>query len=116
MEVPQVRDGVAFYPSALERGVRSQRALKLAIAEMYVQGVSTRKVTAVAQAPFERSALCVPRRALREGSARRSTVFAFPTAHRRRLRTSNIMERTSKEIKRRTKVAPCSQTRPLYCA
>ena len=36
-----------FYPSALERGQRSERALKLAVAEMYLQGVSTRKVTAV---------------------------------------------------------------------
>lgn len=46
VQVPKTR-GVEFYPSALERGVRSERALKLAIAEMYVQGVSTRKVTAV---------------------------------------------------------------------
>ncbi len=45
-QVPQAR-GVPFYPSALERGIRSERALKLAIAEMYVQGVSTRKVTEV---------------------------------------------------------------------
>jgi len=44
--VPQTR-GVEFYPSALEKGVRSERALKLAVAEMYVQGVSTRKVTEV---------------------------------------------------------------------
>jgi len=47
--VPQVRGEIAFYPSALEKGLRSERALKLAIAEMYVQGVSTRKVTAVLQ-------------------------------------------------------------------
>jgi putative transposase len=47
LQVPQVRGEVAFYPSALERGVRSERALKCAIAEMYVQGVSTRKVTEV---------------------------------------------------------------------
>jgi transposase-like protein len=47
LQVPQVRGGVEFYPCALERGVRSERALKLAIAEMYVQGVSTRKVTQV---------------------------------------------------------------------
>jgi len=46
LAVPQTR-GVEFYPSALERGTRSERALKLAIAEMYVQGVSSRKVTAV---------------------------------------------------------------------
>jgi putative transposase len=47
LEVPQVRGEIEFYPSALERGVRSERALKCAIAEMYVQGVSTRKVTEV---------------------------------------------------------------------
>jgi putative transposase len=47
LEVPPVRGEVEFYPSALERGVRSERALKCAIAEMYVQGVSTRKVTEV---------------------------------------------------------------------
>jgi len=46
LAVPQARD-VAFYPSALERGQRRGRALKLAVAEMYLQGVSTRKVTAV---------------------------------------------------------------------
>lgn len=48
VSVPKAR-GIEFYPSALEKGVRSERALKLAIAEMYVQGVSTRKVTAVMQ-------------------------------------------------------------------
>ena len=37
LKVPQTRD-VEFYPSALERGERSERALKLAVAEMYVQG------------------------------------------------------------------------------
>ncbi len=47
VEIPQVRGDIDFYPSALERGVRSERALKCAIAEMYVQGVSTRKVTEV---------------------------------------------------------------------
>jgi len=46
LQVPQARD-VEFYPKSLERGVRSERALKLAVAEMYVQGVSTRKVTEI---------------------------------------------------------------------
>ena len=48
LQVPQAR-GVEFYPSTLERGERSERALKLAVAEMYVQGVSTRKVAAITQ-------------------------------------------------------------------
>lgn len=42
-DVPQVRGG-GFYPSALEKGSRTEQALNLALAEMYVQGVSTRKV------------------------------------------------------------------------
>src|SRR3569623_1483664 len=46
LAVPQTR-GVEVYPSALEKGLRSERALKLAVAEMYVQGVSTRKVAAI---------------------------------------------------------------------
>lgn len=46
--IPQTRDG-AFYPSSLEKGIRSERALKLALAEMYVQGVSTRKVAAITE-------------------------------------------------------------------
>jgi putative transposase len=33
------------------------------------------------------------------------TVFALPPSHRRRLRTSNMLERLNKEIKRRTRVA-----------
>jgi len=48
LQVPQTRDS-QFYPSTLERGERSERALKLALAEMYVQGVSTRKVAAITQ-------------------------------------------------------------------
>ena len=43
-DVPQVRGG-GFYPSALEKGTRTEQALNIALAEMYVQGVSTRKVT-----------------------------------------------------------------------
>ena len=45
-QVPQVRQG-HFYPDALEKGLRSERALTLALAEMYVQGVSTRRVAAI---------------------------------------------------------------------
>jgi transposase-like protein len=45
-EVPQVREG-GFYPEALEKGLRSERALTLSLAEMYVQGVSTRKVNTI---------------------------------------------------------------------
>jgi len=48
LRVPQVR-GAEFYPSVLERGTRSEKALRLALAEMYVQGVSTSKVTKITE-------------------------------------------------------------------
>jgi len=48
LSIPQVRDLTpgteGVYPKSLERGLRSERALTLALAEMYVQGVSTRRV------------------------------------------------------------------------
>lgn len=43
LQVPQTRDS-QFYPNALEKGIRSERALRTVVAEMYIQGVSTRKV------------------------------------------------------------------------
>ncbi len=47
VNVPKVRGDIDFYPSALEKGCRSERALKTTIAEMYVKGISTRRVTDV---------------------------------------------------------------------
>ena len=48
LAIPQVREcAEPFYPQALERGQRSEKALSLAVAEMYLQGVSTRRVTKV---------------------------------------------------------------------
>ena len=48
LNVPQVRNSDApFQTSLLERGSRIDRSLKAAIATMYVQGVSTRRVTKV---------------------------------------------------------------------
>lgn len=47
-QVPQVRSG-DFYPSALEKGTRTDQAVNLALAEMYIQGVSTRRVIDVLQ-------------------------------------------------------------------
>lgn len=44
--IPQVRNG-GFFPQSLQRGQRSETALVAALAEMYVQGVSTRRVTKI---------------------------------------------------------------------
>jgi transposase-like protein len=53
LRVPQDRQG-RFSTELLERYQRSEKALVAALAEMYVQGVSTRKVTQVTE---ERSAM-----------------------------------------------------------
>ena len=48
LQVPQVRGSDRpFYPRSLERGCRSDRALRMAVAEMYIKGVSTRKVQSI---------------------------------------------------------------------
>lgn len=49
LKIPQVRGGIDFYPASIDKGIRSERALKLAVAEMYIQGVSTRKVAAITE-------------------------------------------------------------------
>ena len=49
VKVPQVRGDVDFYPTALDKGPQTERALHLAVAEMYIQGVSTRRVEPILQ-------------------------------------------------------------------
>lgn len=49
LQIPQVR-GLSFYPQCLDKGSRSERALKLAVAEMYLRGVSTRRVEKITEA------------------------------------------------------------------
>lgn len=48
LAVPQTRES-DFYPSCLEKGLKSERALRLVLAEAYVQGVSTRKMAKLTQ-------------------------------------------------------------------
>jgi putative transposase len=48
VEIPQVR-GMEFYPGSVDKGCRSERALKLAVAQMYIQGVSTRRVSKIVE-------------------------------------------------------------------
>lgn len=48
LSVPQVREG-NFYPSCLEKGEKVEQALKVALAEAYLLGVSTRKMKALTE-------------------------------------------------------------------
>lgn len=48
LQVPQVRNG-DFYPTCLDKGEKVEQALKVALAEAYVQGVSTRRMKKVTE-------------------------------------------------------------------
>jgi putative transposase len=50
LKIPKTRDpSEPSYPNSLERGTRSEGVLEAALAEMNVEGVSTRKVKAIAE-------------------------------------------------------------------
>lgn len=66
LSVPQVRGGDGpFHPASLEAAQMSEKALKIALAEMYVQGVATRRVKEILEAlcGFEISSMEVSRAA-----------------------------------------------------
>jgi putative transposase len=48
LNVPQTRDS-NFYPNCLDKGLRFERALNIALSDMYVNGVSTRKVSKIVE-------------------------------------------------------------------
>src|SRR5689334_3050058 len=72
LRVPQDRDG-RFSTELFERYQRSEQALVASLAEMYVQGVSTREVKAVTEEPgghaFPASAISAVNKRLDEGLA-----------------------------------------------
>ena len=86
LQVPRHRN-VPFKTLVFENYSRSEAALVAGMAEMVVNGVSTRKVSRVMET------LC--------GT---STVMLLPAWLRRYYRTSNQIERLNKELKRRSKV------------
>jgi transposase-like protein len=84
LRVPQDRDG-RFSTELFERYQRSEQALVSTLAEMYVQGVSTRKVKAITEAPcghaFSASAISAINRRLDESLdafAKRPLAEPFP--------------------------------------
>jgi len=74
------------------RWERSERALLVACAEMYFQGVSTRNVREVLES------MCGG-----DVSAATVTVLSFPGQHRMRLTSTNMLENLMKRLKKRTR-------------
>ena len=85
LRIPQVRSS-EFYPSALERGTRSERVLLAAMVKKYTETSPRLSVWMEAN--------------VYQGL----TVMSFPVEHQKRLRTTNLNERINRELKRRTRV------------
>jgi putative transposase len=103
LRVPQDRDG-RFSTELFERYQRSERALVAALAEMYVQGVSTRKVKAITEElcghAFSASSISAINKRLDESLAQfahRRLVEAFPylilDARYERVREAGVIAR-----------------------
>jgi putative transposase len=75
--VPQVREG-GLYPSALAKRLRSERYMVTTLAEMYFQGVSTRKVKAITEE------LCGVEISAMQDSRAEAQVDAVPQDYRER--------------------------------
>jgi transposase-like protein len=136
--VPKDRDG-QFQSELFERYQRSEKALVLAITQMYVEGVSTRKVRDITEAlcglEISKTAVIAQVKAITDAptlTAARKTlsetveslgrrnpraaalldqhgeeilaVYQLPDGHRKRMRSTNMLERVNQEIKRRTRV------------
>jgi transposase-like protein len=122
LRVPQDRAG-QFSTQVFEQYQRSEKALVASLAQMYAQGVSTRKVAAVTEELYERRDVEEARRDLRQwlekwsakypklcawAEANNEEMWTFcrlPVAHHKHLKSANLLERFNQEIKWRTLVA-----------
>lgn len=121
LTVPRLRDG-NFSTELFERYQRNEQALVLAMMEMVVNGVSTRKVSAITEelcGSIDREAAALVRdrilteygklapkacELLEEAFDDVTAILRLPLHIRRRLRTSNCIERVNEEIRRRERV------------
>ena len=81
--MPQDRDG-RFSTELFERYQRSEQALVATLAEMYVQGVSTRKVKAITEELCGHSFAASTISAINKGLDEGLTKFGWPKTIRRR--------------------------------
>jgi len=101
LKVPKLRQQT-FETAIIERYRRRESSVEEALVEMYLAGVSVRRVEDITELRRQK----LPRAAelIEESIGETLTYYAFPDAHWRKIRTNNPLERIMKEIRRRTKV------------
>lgn len=98
--MPKLR-GATFRTAVIERYRRRETSVEEAIVEMYLAGVSTRRIEDVSELLWGGAGV---HREDGERRVRRDTgLHEFPPEHWRRIRTNNGIERIDCEIRRRTR-------------
>ena len=98
--MPKLR-GATFRTAAIERYRRRETSVEEAIVEMYLAGVSTKRIEDVSELLW--GAPVSTARTVSDGFAETLAYTEFPPEHWRRIRTNNGIERIDREIRRRTR-------------
>lgn len=98
--MPKLR-GATFRTAVIELYRRRETSVEEAIVEMYLAGVSTKRIEDVSELLW--GAPVSTARTVSDGFAETLAYTEFPPEHWRRIRTNNGIERIDREIRRRTR-------------
>ena len=103
LHMPRLK-GISFETAIIERYRRRENSVEEALIEMYLAGVSVRRVEDTTEDSVEETL----------------TYCDFPSGYWTRIRTNNVIERLNREMRRRTRVVGCfpdgNSTLMLVCA
>ena len=101
LHMPRLK-GVSFETTIIERYRRRESSVEEALIEMYLAGVSVRRVEDITEALW--GSKVSPSTIREDGIEETLTYCDFPSEHWTRIRTNNVIERLNREIRRRTRV------------
>ena len=101
LHMPRLK-GVSFETAIIERYRRRESSVEEALIEMYLAGVSVRRVEDITEALW--GSKVSPSTISEDGIEETLTYCDFPSEHWTRIRTNNVIERLNREIRRRTRV------------
>ena len=116
LHVPRLK-GISFETAIIERYRRRESSVEEALIEMYLAGVSVRRVEDITEALWgskvsastiselnKKAYVNEAAKKVEAGIAETLTYCDFPSEHWTRIRTNNVIERMNREIRRRTRV------------
>ena len=116
LHVPRLK-GISFETAIIERYRRRESSVEEALIEMYLAGVSVRRVESITEALWgskvsastiselnKKAYVNEAAKKVEAGIAETLTYCDFPSEHWTRIRTNNVIERMNREIRRWTRV------------